>query len=268
MPKTQRAPSLTKTVDAASEKHGELLTLCWDKLDAVVRRLYSKSSDALALEVSQATDDFKTSCSRAAEAARRRADRVTSTDVKVALEQLANSIEEYANQPLASVPASLVTATIDERVLEQPISETRRTINSSRKVTVGFIDIACRISVPGDLALQDDLPHFLDTNDPDNHLLPRHWKGQESLDTIDLATVKRVSMKTPTWLCNPMSIELWGDVRTSEQPVGIFLRELKTLREHGPVEWVVMDDFDDRTKELLVHEGFVPLSRAYLESFD
>ena len=233
----------------------------------MVRRLYSKSSDALALEVSQATDDYKTRCSWATKSARRKAEEAIDPDVKDALQQLANCIEEYSNHPLVPVPESLVTATVTQRELEQPISEMRGTVNSSRKVTVGFIDIACCISVPGDLDLQDDLPYFLAKKGPSKDLFPLpSWLSEEP-SKPELATIRAVSMGSPTWKCYPKGEELWIDVRTSEQPVGILLRELKTLREHGPVEWVVMDNFDDRTKELLVHEGFVPLSRAYLESF-
>lgn len=63
----------------------------------------------------------------------------------------------------------------------------------------------------------------------------------------------------------------WIDVRVTDLPVGQLLRELKTLRSYAPYDTlilVVMNKVDPDVRKMLGNEGFVAVSRAWLEKLE
>ncbi|HEY0947461.1 MAG TPA: hypothetical protein VGD81_19415 [Opitutaceae bacterium] len=250
-----------KSSDAATEQHAALLKLVWENLDAAVKNVFSMSDATFESQRIEEEESYRQHADYAASDARKKAAEYDQPRAE-ALERLGKAVAAMGKKRIPAPDNALRTAIITERILEAPIEEQR----ASRTETVGFIDIACTVTCPSRLELEDHLPCRLHTIEPSRHEIHRATLFRR--DPYDLRDIESQEVKAPTWKMRSKVVSLWIDVRTLETPVGQLLRELKTLREFAPMNHqilVVTESVDPAVRSMVNHEGFYIVSREWLE---
>lgn len=274
-PKLKQPASLSKTADSGSVEHEDLLKLSWRKLDALVDRLFSMKPEQVEARKSKSIGEYLDKWRAGAEIAREKAAQSGNAEIKFHYSRIAKEIEDILAEPIAEIDPSDATATIIDRILEREIVEEKGRGFSTRSEVVGFVDIEVTIGIPETLTLSHSLPYCLQVEEEsaadllwDSIEVSRGTKIQErNPEQVELYEIKGYSPNPPAWHAYKKQAEYWIDIRTAPKPIGMLLRELKTLREYAPGEViVVMETIGPEELLMLKNERFGVITREILES--
>jgi hypothetical protein len=246
LPKKIRVPSLSKEVDATTPAHSELLTLSWAKLDSLVSAIYGRPEESFQQQERAAQQSFLERCRKDSELARSHANKPDNQAIQSELLALAQRIDEASRIKVPPIPRTAPVARIKK--LQQPIEH--------RDKLVGFIDIECIIDVPVCQFADNSVCAFL-------HQPGINSKSSWTERQIKLALAVDLG---PKWEIETKQKMVWIDIRTIERPVGLLLRELKTLRAYGPQDILVVGSVEAGVSRLLTHEGFHVVTKEFLDS--
>lgn len=263
-----KTPSISRSKDAATAEHAELLALTWRKLEAVARRLFSMKEERAKEQQHLAEERYRSRAEYASRWALTKAAEYEN-EVGPALKDLGNAVATISKKKIVPPdPASFLPEVIDPE-LEAPIHEEKGPWNNRRREQIGFIDIACDIRQAKELSLSEKLPWCLEKEEPSHHdsLLRRAMNQREN--RLTLPTIRQSQPTPPEWSMSHLTSSVWIDVRVSVTPIGQLLRELKTLREIAPsgtLVMVVVENMPPETINMLLHEGFIAITKEFLEA--
>lgn len=279
-PKTIPSPKSVSDKKAASTReHEDLLLLFWqnrdaiadiiyspdeDRFDATLKRLWRKYQDKL-MAVSETVAGFAASGQSA-------------EGVLPDWSRLQHHLKVLAKGKMPPLPYDSILSTISEAHLaheltvQKPLRDDRW---RTRTEVVGFVDAYCVINalMINRLGFDSDLSGLPTSSDTSRWAMGR-W-----------ANAANEGITPPSWpesVGNPdshcyLQYGLAVDVRPQLPPIGQLLRELKTLQEYLPTKigalplgtshvMVVTNEASADIQNVLKHEGFMILTRGWIES--
>lgn len=274
IPPPAKAKALPQSSAASSEVHSSLLTMAWTKLDALVSSRFDVVAASRPEAIAVAKETYRSKVTALADTASRFRPKgggrtEDAPEVLLAslhrLEQRLRAQVDYEPKPLDE---SCFASSIHSRELELPLYMTKGSGASSRSELVGFVDIACEVSIPDALSLLGDPLICTGSEDiPLKDFFTDLWVLSGAFTS---AEVDRTKIPTPAWLMSRKICDLWIDVRTTDTPIGQLIREAKALRDFADdvdaMLLVVVETMDETKRAMLKHEDILVATRQELES--
>lgn len=256
--------------DVASEAHSSLLKLTWQKLDLAVGKLFNIPENDWAQKESSAKAMYCRSLIQKANNMRSVAKLLgdKKPDGRDALLRLEQRLRSHAVSPFPIMDETLFRASIASRELEHALYVEKGRFSAPRHEIAGFVDIACEVVLPEKLILDGQPAYFPDDEDDFDvdSLEDAVWGCPELIDPL---SVDKQVIPVPHWTMKSKRADLWVDVRITYVPIGQLIRETKLLRDHGEegtIVVIVMETVDESIREMLEHEDFQVVSRAWVEA--
>jgi hypothetical protein len=275
--------TLSAGKEIAEQQHEDLFLWLTQNLEEVVRDLWNADPDKLEKASVEAMKNWRSE-------AQSKLDQLTSIAKKYQrnnpdIAKQAIKCEKAANAIVASLQPWQMSeefgnACLGNWAAQQPVredpSDNRLTLgyrraNEPPSKIIGYVDVAAAVDVVVDIALK---PSMGPENSEDAYVsmmaevISRRGGDEEWLDRL-----KAWRPVTPYWEAKRQHMEVWFDIRAQPFVVGEMLRELRTLRESLPHSTsatsfiaLVVPHCADQARTLLIHEGFLVVSRGDFES--
>jgi len=262
-PTLPKPKALSPINDACRAEHEALLRRLWRNLDGIIAVLYSADSAAFEEQVAGRVDNYLARRTRAAEHAHELASSYGDDRRAAVMAALATRLAPNDATSVPPLPSAIAKARIATRTLEESLIEWKTSAGNTKRIEVGFVDIACQVSIPDRVELSANLPRFLNDGTREAMLGSIFARRPDTLSVDEIGA----TLQAPSWITEDKHRSVWIDVRVTTPALGQLVRELKTLRGYGVGSvdvLVVLPSVDEETKEILLDEHFVALDAEWL----